>query len=98
MHDPVLCPHGVRDVVKAVGVAQGVAELGAKDTGKGFDGEEETLSGREPGLTVGGQTTCRDQIVDVGMEGQVASPSVENADHADLSTDEARVLGELLCG
>jgi hypothetical protein len=37
--DPILLPDCVRDLGKAVGLAQSVAELGAKDTGEGSDGE-----------------------------------------------------------
>ena len=98
MHDPVFCPHVGRDAAKEVGLAQSVAELGTKDTGKGFDREKEPLSGREPGLSVGGQTASGNQVVDVGVEGQVATPGVEDADHANLPTDEAWVQGKLLGG
>jgi hypothetical protein len=52
VYDPVLFPDRRRDEVKAVGLAQGVAELGAEEGREGFDREQEILPGGEPGLLV----------------------------------------------
>ena len=46
MHDPVLFPHVGWDISEAVSLAQGIAELGAKDPGEGLRGEEKVLTGR----------------------------------------------------
>ena len=95
MHDPVFLPHLRGDVGEGGGVAQGVAELGAEDPGEGLDGEQEVLLGGQPG-PIGGPTSGRDQVVHVRMERQDTAPGMEDADHADLSTDEAGVLGQVL--
>ena len=36
--------------------------------------------------------------MDMGVIGQVATPGVENPDHAQITTQKARVLRQLLCG
>ena len=52
MHDPVLFPYRGGDVRKTIGLAQRVAELGAKEFGKRLDREQEILAGRQPRVSV----------------------------------------------
>ena len=55
------------------------------------------MVGREPGAMIGGQATGGDEIVNVWMVGQVASPSMQDTDQAELSADKTGVLGQMLC-
>lgn len=52
VNDPFLQPHLVWYIGKAVGVAQGITKLGAKDPGEGLHRKEKVLAGRQPGLAV----------------------------------------------
>jgi hypothetical protein len=98
MDDPVLLPDCWWDKGEEVGLAQSVAELGAKDEGEGLDGKEKVLSGGQPSLTIRGKAASGDEVVNVGVVAEVASPGMEDADEADLPADEARVLGQVLEG
>jgi len=77
---------------------EGVEEFGTKDLGKSFHREQEILRGTQPGALIGRQGACGDEIVDMGMIGEIAAPGVQNAEHADLSTEEARILRQELGG
>ena len=72
-------------------------EFGPEDLGEGFDWEQEVMVGREPGAVIVGQPTGRDEIVNVRMVGQVASPGVQDTDQTELSPDKTGVLGQMLC-
>ena len=80
MDDPVLFPDAGRDIVGEARFLQGVEEFGLEDSGEGFDREQEVRVGRQPGAMIGCQPTRGDEIVNVGMIGQVASPGVQDAD------------------
>jgi len=95
--DPILLPDIGWDGVGEAGFLKGVMEFGPEDSGEGFDGEQEVMVGREPGAVIGGQPTGRDEIVNVRMVGQVASPGVQDADQTELSPDKTGVLGQMLC-
>ena len=72
-------------------------EFGSEDPGESFDREQEAMVSWPPGAVIGCQPTGRDEIVNVRMVGQVASPGVQDADQAELSADKAGVLGQMLC-
>jgi len=94
MDHPVFVPDGGRDLSKEIGLFQGVTKLGAEDSGERFDGYQEVFAGRAP-ATVRSEAAAGDDVMDVGMVEELASPGVEHADHAEASADEARVLGQL---
>jgi hypothetical protein len=94
---PILLPDGGWDAVGEAGSLKGVMEFGSEDPGEGFDWEQEMMVGREPGAVIGGQPTGRDEIVNVRMVGQVASPGVQDTDQTELSPDKTGVLGQMLC-
>ena len=94
--DPVLLPHGSGDVGKAIGLAQGVPELGSNKLGQRLDGEQEHFLRGQPGLPIFSQTTRRDEVMHVRMVGQVTRPGVQNADQAECAADETRVPRQLL--
>src|SRR6266487_1118148 len=50
----------------------------------------------QPARAIRCQAKRRNQIVDVGMVTQVARPGLQDAQHANLPTQKAWVLGELL--
>jgi hypothetical protein len=95
--NPILLPDGGRDIVGEVGSLESVKEFGPEDPGEGFDGEQEVMVGREPGVVIGGQPTGRDEIVNVRMIGQVTSPGVQDADQTELSADKTGVSCQILC-
>jgi len=53
-----------------------VKEFGAEDFGETLDWEQEVVTGRQPGAVIGRQATGGDEIVNVGMVGQVAPPGI----------------------
>ena len=95
--DPILLPDSGRDIVGEAGSLESVMEFGPKDFGEGLDWKQEMMVGREPGTVIGGQPTGRDEIVNVRMVGQVASPGVQDTDQTELSADKTGVLGQMLC-
>ena len=95
--DPILLPDGNRDIVGEVGFLESVMEFGPEDPGESLDWEQEMMMGRQPGAVIGGQPTSGDEIVNVRMVGQVASPGVQDTDQAELSADKAGILSQMLC-
>ena len=89
---PVLLLGGGGDIVGEAGFLQGMLEFGLKDSGDGFNWEQEVMVGRQPGAVIGRQSTRGDEIVNVRMVGQIASPGVQDTDQAELSADKAGVL------
>jgi hypothetical protein len=98
VHDPFLFPNRGGDGASERGFVEGVEELGSEDPGESFHREKETMVSREPGKSIGCQCASRDEIVNMGMIGEVAAPGVQDAEHADLSTQEARVKCQELGG
>lgn len=97
VNDPLLLPDGGRDIVGEAGFLEGVKEFGPENPGEGLDRDQEVMVGREPGAVIEGQPTGRDEIVNVRMVGEVASPGVQNADQTELSADKTGVLCQKLC-
>jgi len=62
-----------------------IPKLGAKEPGEGVDGEKETRgTAVTPHLPI--PSTGRNEKVDMGMNGQIAFPHMENPHHANVST------------
>jgi hypothetical protein len=94
---PILLPDIGGDIVGEAGSLESMMEFGPKDFGEGLDWEQEMMVGREPGAVIGGQATGGDEIVNVRMVAQVASPGVQDTDQTELSPDKTGVLGQMLC-
>jgi hypothetical protein len=71
--------------------------LWCEDWGESFDGEEKVFAGGAP-TTVISETTAGDDVMNVRMKEEVAGPGVEYADHAQTSSDEPWVMGQLVQG
>jgi hypothetical protein len=95
--DLLLLPDGGRDIVGKAGSLKSAKEFGPEDLGESLDWEQEVMVSSEPGSVIGGQPTSGDEIVNVRMVGQVASPGVQDTDQTELSADKAGVLGQMLC-
>ena len=88
---PILVPnlgwHGIAEA----GGGQRRFELTPEEPGERADGHEPGCrTGCEPLHAFWGQAPPRDEIMDMGMVGQVPGPGVEDAHHADLP---AEVMG-----
>ena len=52
----------------------------------------------DPATVIGRESTCRNGAVNVGMQKQVLSPGVQDADHADLGAQVVAIDGDLQQG
>ena len=98
MHHPIGRPDLRGDALEHLGRAQGLAEAGAKDTRQRFDGHQKVVAGGLPGAGLGHPAAGRDQVVDMRMISQRPAPGVQDPDQAQLSADEARIVGQVLGG
>jgi len=95
VYDPRLSPHTGGNLGETTTRPQGITELGAEDRRERLDGEQEVgVLCRQPGVAVHGGDAGGDEIMDVRMEGEVASPRMQHADQAQLSTEETWVAGQ----
>jgi len=67
--DPIMLPDGGWDIVGKFRSLESMKEFSPEDPGEGFDWEKKVMVGREPGAVIGGQSTGRDEIVNVRMVG-----------------------------
>jgi hypothetical protein len=74
--DPLLPPDLKWDLVEQVGLLQSGAELGPKQPGEGFDVNQESVAGTPPGVPISGQTAAGNEVMNVGMVGQIAGPGL----------------------
>src|SRR6266581_2517810 len=66
-------------------------EFAAKDATQDFDGQEERIARADPTTSVRREPARRDDTVNVGMQEQVLSPGVQDADQADLGSQVFRI-------
>ena len=96
VHHPLLLPTGRRDLRKPAQSLESRFELGAEDFAQSKTGDQESgMSGLHP-LPFLGESTRRDQQVDMGMITQSSGPSVENGQNAQLSSHPLWIARELL--
>lgn len=70
-------------------------EFGSGDLGQGSDGQVERVAGWQPLFSVGGQSSSRDDEVQVRMILHLSSPGVEHGGKTwQLGADEARIFGQ----
>ena len=68
------------------------AQVGAQ----GFMVEQELVTCGHPTASVGTQAAARDEIMDVGMKDEGATPGVEHAQHPQLRPQPTGIAGQLL--
>jgi len=99
VHDPVLLPGWRRHLAVEQSFLEGITELGAEDLAKSFDGRQKSgMLGGKPVLGIGGEAAGGHQIMDMGMVVEIAGPSLEDTDEAELATDPTGIEGQLLEG
>ena len=98
MHDTCSLPDFGRDLCVESRSSQGALEGSAEQFGERFHGQEEVSARGQPGIAIASHAAAGDQIVDVGMVGQVAGPGMQYAQHPDLSAHKPWVSGQLLGG
>jgi hypothetical protein len=70
-------------------------EFCLEDLGQGSDRQVEGIAGWQPLFSVGGQSSSRDNEVQVGMILHLSSPGVEHGGKTwQLGADEARIFGQ----
>jgi hypothetical protein len=67
--------------------SESVEELSAEYLPQNPNREQESLLGSDPLRAIGGESTCRNDAVDMRMEQQVLSPCVEDGKHADVGAE-----------
>jgi hypothetical protein len=72
-----------------------VEELPAEYSAEDFDVNEEVLSRRDPLLSVGRESSARDDTMDVRVRVEPLTPGVEDSQEADSGTEVFGVLGDL---
>jgi hypothetical protein len=76
-----------------------IAKLGSKDFGESFDGEKEIDSGGMPGAIGRTKHATTNNVVNVGMILERASPSMQDAEEAwEVTTDVLWICGEFFDG
>jgi len=70
-------------------------ELAAKDPTEYAHREEEGIAGMDPVGVVGGKTSGRNQTMEMRMEQQVLTPTVQHGQETDLSAQMSGVSGDL---
>lgn len=85
------------DLIEQTRPVKGVADLGAEDGGESVSREKEAAVGRlAPSFAVFGQSARRDEEVDVGVVGEVASPGVKHGKNAKGGANPLRIVCEEL--
>ncbi len=77
---------------------QCLAFLGAEDPGKSPNWEQEITAIWAPSTAIFRQCSYRGEVMDVRVVSQIAFPGMQDPHKADLATQEARILGQLLGG
>jgi hypothetical protein len=71
--------------------AQSINELGSKNGAEDFYRQEEGVLRVNPPFVVGGESAGRDNAVHMGMQEQVLTPGVQNADETNLCPQSFRI-------
>ena len=66
---------------------ESIDELAAKDPTEYAHRQEEVIAGMDPACVVGGKTSGRNQTMEMRMEQQVLTPTVQHRKEADLSAE-----------
>ena len=93
VHDPLLPPDLWKNGPIWGFLLQSLAHLGAENLGKRSDWDQEFPASWMPGGSICSQRPRRDEVMDMGVKGQVASPGMQDPHQANLPAQEARVKG-----
>ena len=74
---------------------ESVNELAAKDATEYAHRQEEWIAGMDPAGVVGGNTSGRNQTMEMRMEQQVLTPTVQHGKETDLCAEMFGVGGDL---
>ena len=89
--DPFGFPDGFGEVDMGKSFAGHAHEDGPEEYGKGLFGNQKIVPCREPAFAVIGQTSTRDEAMDMGMIGHGSGPGMQNSQDPDLATDVFRI-------
>src|SRR5260370_40040206 len=92
------CRTGAGKLVATVKTFEAGEELTAKDAAEDFHRQEERIAWADPASVIGRESACGNGAVYVGMQKQVLSPSVQDADHADLGAQVFAIKSDLQQG
>ena len=90
VNDPIFAPDLRVKEMEEIALFEQVPELAAEEDRKRLDVNEEILPGLEP-PAIGGESASGGDVVNVRMIEEIARPGMEDADGADLASDEARI-------
>ena len=92
---PVDVPHVGGDLIEQMGLFHQIAELGSEDFRESMNGEKEIDFGGMPGAIGRTKGATANDVVNMGMVLQGASPSVEHAEEAwEIGTDVFSIEGK----
>jgi len=98
MHNPLLLPNICRNACITSGVTQRLLQFATENPGERSHRQQEIVPCPNPAFFSALPTTARDEIVDVRMVGQVASPGVQHTHHPNLAAKPTWLSCQLLCG
>jgi hypothetical protein len=90
VNDPIFAPDLLIKEMEEIALFEQVPELGAEEDRERLDVNEEILPGLEP-PAIGEESASGGDVVNVRMIEEIARPGMEDADGADLPSDEARI-------
>ena len=98
--DPILLPNLRGNKSITIGAAQSLLQFATENSGERSHGQQEVLACRSPAFFCVLPASTRNEIVDVRMVGQVATPGVQHTQHPELAANPAWLLCQLLgcCG
>jgi hypothetical protein len=82
------------ELVLAKELLESGCELTPEDAAQCADWQEEASGRSDPSGTVGSETTCRNNVMDVGMMLKVLAPGMEHAKKPDICSQMLRVAGQ----
>lgn len=100
VHVPMAFPHlgwNLQEEIR-VFLEQPLLEECAEVSPQSFDRQEELVARGHPGATIGTQAAAGNQIVDVRMEDEGATPGMQYAQHPQLRAQSARIASQVLQG
>src|SRR6266508_5045614 len=96
VHDPLLLPNLCRNTSITIGATQSLLQFATENSGEGTHRQQEVVACGNPFFV--SPSAGRNEIVEVRMVRQVASPGLQNTDHPDLSAHPTRLVCQLLSG
>ena len=82
----------------AVGVFEGLEEEGAEAAREDADGQEEAGPAGDPAIALRGEAAAGDDAVQMGVEGKIRAPGMQDGEEADRGAEVLGVGGDLAQG